>query len=34
MRYLAGKNVEKLMEAKRGTSDEEIPKMMKQNLMK
>jgi NAD(P)-dependent dehydrogenase (short-subunit alcohol dehydrogenase family) len=33
MRYLAGKDVEKLMEAKRGNSDEEFHKMMKQNMM-
>jgi len=34
MRYLAGKDVEKLMEAKTGMSDEEFHKMMKQNMMK
>jgi NAD(P)-dependent dehydrogenase (short-subunit alcohol dehydrogenase family) len=33
MRYLAGKDVEKWMEAKRGMSDEEFNKMMKQNMM-
>src|SRR5215467_13780319 len=32
MRYLAGKDVEKWMEAKRGMSDEEFHKMMKQNM--
>jgi hypothetical protein len=34
MRYLAGKDVEKWMEAKRSMSDEEFHKMMKQNMMK
>jgi NAD(P)-dependent dehydrogenase (short-subunit alcohol dehydrogenase family) len=34
MRYLAGKDAEKWMEAKRGMSDEESHKMMKQNMMK
>jgi NAD(P)-dependent dehydrogenase (short-subunit alcohol dehydrogenase family) len=34
MRYLAGKYVEKWMEAKRGMSDEEFHKMMKQDMMK
>jgi hypothetical protein len=33
MRYLAGKDVEKWMEAKRGMSDEEFHKMVKQNMM-
>jgi NAD(P)-dependent dehydrogenase (short-subunit alcohol dehydrogenase family) len=33
-RYLVGKDVEKLMEAKRGTSDEEFHKMIKQDIMK
>jgi len=32
MRYLAGKDVEKWMEAKRRMSDEEFHKMMKQNM--
>ena len=34
LRYLAGKDVETWMEAKRSMSDEEFYKMMKQNLMK
>jgi hypothetical protein len=34
MRHLAGKDVERWMEAKRGISDEEFHKMMKQNTMK
>jgi NAD(P)-dependent dehydrogenase (short-subunit alcohol dehydrogenase family) len=34
MRYLAGKDVEKWMEAKRSVSDEEFHKMMKQDMMK
>jgi NAD(P)-dependent dehydrogenase (short-subunit alcohol dehydrogenase family) len=34
MRYLAGKDVEKLMEAKRSMYDEEFHKMMKQDMMK
>ena len=34
MRYLAGKDVEKWMEAKRGMSDEEFHKMVKQNIIK
>jgi len=34
LRYLAGKDVEKWMEAKRGMSDEEFHEMMKQNMMK
>jgi hypothetical protein len=34
MRYLARKDAEKWMEAKRGMSDEEFHKMMKQNMMK
>ena len=34
MRYLAGKDAEKWMEAKRGMSDEEFHEMMKQNMMK
>jgi NAD(P)-dependent dehydrogenase (short-subunit alcohol dehydrogenase family) len=34
MRYLAGKDVEKWIEAKRGMSDEEFHKMMKQKMMK
>jgi hypothetical protein len=34
MRYLAGKDVKKHMEAKRGMSDEEFHKMLKQNMMK
>jgi NAD(P)-dependent dehydrogenase (short-subunit alcohol dehydrogenase family) len=34
LRYLAGKDAEKLMEAKRGMSDEEFHEMMKQNMMK
>jgi hypothetical protein len=34
MRYLAGKDVEKHIEAKRSMSDEEFHKMMKQNMMK
>jgi hypothetical protein len=34
MRYLAGKDVEKLMEAKRSMHDEEFHKMMKQDMMK
>jgi len=34
MRYIAGKDVEKWMEAKRGMSDEEFHEMMKQNMMK
>ncbi len=34
LRYLAGKDAEKSMEAKRGMSDEEFHKMMKQNMMK
>ena len=33
-KYLAGKDIETLMEAKRSMSDEEFYKMMKQNLMK
>jgi NAD(P)-dependent dehydrogenase (short-subunit alcohol dehydrogenase family) len=32
--YLAGKDIETLMEAKRSMSDEEFHKMMKENLMK
>ena len=32
-RYLAGKDIETWMAAKRGMSDEEFYKMMKQNLM-
>src|SRR5215469_3201945 len=32
LRYLAGKHVEKWMEAKRSVSDEEFHKMMKQNM--
>jgi NAD(P)-dependent dehydrogenase (short-subunit alcohol dehydrogenase family) len=34
LRYLAGKDVETLLDAKRNMSDEEFFKMMKQNLMK
>jgi NAD(P)-dependent dehydrogenase (short-subunit alcohol dehydrogenase family) len=34
LRYLAGKDVETWMDAKRNMSDEEFYKMMKQNLMK
>ena len=34
LRYLAGQDVEKWMEAKRGMSDEEFHEMMKQNMMK
>jgi hypothetical protein len=34
LRYLAGKDVETWMEAKRSMSDEEFYKMMKQTLMK
>jgi NAD(P)-dependent dehydrogenase (short-subunit alcohol dehydrogenase family) len=34
LRYLAGKDVEKWMEAKRGMSDEGFHEMMKQNMMK
>jgi len=34
MRYLAGKDVEKLMEAKRSMSDEEFHKMVEQNIIK
>ena len=34
LRYLAGKDIETLMEAKRSMSDEEFHKMMKENLMK
>ncbi|MGC2574393.1 MAG: hypothetical protein WA364_22995 [Candidatus Nitrosopolaris sp.] len=34
MRYFAGKDVEKLVEAKRGMSDEEFHKMVKQNIIK
>jgi short-subunit dehydrogenase len=34
LRYLAGKDVETWMEAKRSMSDEEFHKVMKQNLMK
>ena len=34
LRYLAGKDAEKSMEAKRGMSDEEFHEMMKQNMMK
>jgi hypothetical protein len=34
LRYLAGKDVEAWMEAKRSMSDEEFFNMMKQNLMK
>ncbi|MGA9154554.1 MAG: SDR family NAD(P)-dependent oxidoreductase, partial [Candidatus Nitrosopolaris sp.] len=34
LRYLAGKDVEKWLEAKRGMSDEEFHEMMKQNMMK
>jgi len=34
MRYLAGKDVEKWMEAKRCMSDEEFHKMVAQNMMK
>ncbi|MGC2571203.1 MAG: SDR family NAD(P)-dependent oxidoreductase [Candidatus Nitrosopolaris sp.] len=34
LRYLAGKDVEKMMEAKRSMSDEEFHKMIKQNIMK
>ncbi|MGA9151360.1 MAG: hypothetical protein WBZ36_12345 [Candidatus Nitrosopolaris sp.] len=34
MRYLAGIDAEKWMEAKRGMSDEEFHEMMKQNMMK
>ena len=33
-KYLAGKDIETLMEAKTSMSDEEFYKMMKQNLMK
>ncbi|PWU80276.1 MAG: hypothetical protein DLM72_12865 [Candidatus Nitrosopolaris wilkensis] len=33
-RYLAGKDIETWMEAKRSMSDEEFYKMMKQNIMK
>ena len=33
-KYLAGKDIETWMEAKRNMSDEEFYKMMKQNLMK
>jgi hypothetical protein len=34
LRYLAGKDVQDWMEAKRSMSDEEFYKMMKQNLVK
>jgi NAD(P)-dependent dehydrogenase (short-subunit alcohol dehydrogenase family) len=34
LKYLAGKDIEALMEAKRSMSDEEFYKMMKQNFMK
>jgi NAD(P)-dependent dehydrogenase (short-subunit alcohol dehydrogenase family) len=34
LKYLAGKDIETLMEAKRSMSDEEFYKMMKQNFMK
>ena len=34
MRYLAGRDVEKSMEAKRSMSDEEFHEMMKQKMMK
>jgi NAD(P)-dependent dehydrogenase (short-subunit alcohol dehydrogenase family) len=34
LRYLAGKDVETLLDSKRNMSDEEFYKMMKQNLMK
>jgi hypothetical protein len=34
LRYLAGKDAEKSMEAKRGMSDAEFHEMMKQNMMK
>ena len=34
LRYLAGKDIETWMEAKRSMSDEEFYKMMKQNMMK
>jgi NAD(P)-dependent dehydrogenase (short-subunit alcohol dehydrogenase family) len=34
LRYLAGKDVEKWLQAKRGMSDEEFHEMMKQNMMK
>ncbi len=33
LRYLAGKDVETLIEGKRSMSDEEFYKMIKQNLM-
>ena len=33
LKYLAGKDIETWMEAKRSMSDEEFYKMMKQNLM-
>jgi hypothetical protein len=34
LKYLAGKDIESLMEVKRSMSDEEFYKMMKQNFMK
>jgi NAD(P)-dependent dehydrogenase (short-subunit alcohol dehydrogenase family) len=34
LKYIAGKDIETLMEAKRSMSDEEFYKMMKQNFMK